>query len=192
MRPAVFLDRDGTLIESVHYLNHPDQVRLISGAAESLNLLERAGYLRILVTNQSVIGKGLLTTEGLHEIQAELDRQLRAAGASLDAWYFCPEVGSSEDREAAEFRDRKPSPGMLIRAAAEHGVCLEQSWMVGDMVSDTLAGRNAGCKASVLVLSGLADQVTMAHSSVDYVVQTIADVGELILKEDRVPIREGL
>lgn len=184
MRPAVFLDRDGTLIEAVHYLNQPDQVQLIAGAAATLRQLEKAGYLRILVTNQAAIGKGLLTVEVLQEIQAELDRQLSVEDASLDAWYYCPEVRHTDDREAIEHPDRKPGPGMLLRAASELGISLEKSWMVGDMVSDTLAGRNARCKATILVQTGLSDEDSSSHASVDYISQSIADIGNLIMQKD--------
>ena len=92
MRPAVFLDRDGTLIESVDYLVDPADVRLLPGAADALVALRSAGFACVLVTNQSAIARGMLSIEGLHEVQAELGRQLDAAGARLDAWYFSPDA----------------------------------------------------------------------------------------------------
>jgi D,D-heptose 1,7-bisphosphate phosphatase len=153
LQPAVFLDRDGTLIEHVHYLADPERVRLIPGATDALRRFRRAGFARVLVTNQSAIARGMLTEEGLHEIHAEMNRQLAAAGASLDAIYYCPDAPLGDDRTAAEKSDRKPGPGMLLRAAADLKLDLRASWMVGDLVSDVLAGENAGCR-SILLESG--------------------------------------
>lgn len=180
MKPAVFLDRDGTLIKSVHYLNKKEQVELIPGVADTLQQLHEAGFALIIVTNQAAIGKGLLSVEGLHEIQAHFDALLAAEGAAIDAWYFCDKLRTAEDREAVDHPDRKPGPGMLLRAAQEHHLDLSQSWMVGDMVSDTLAGRNAHVKATVLVKTGLHEESTLQHPSVDYVIDTIADLAPLI------------
>jgi D-glycero-D-manno-heptose 1,7-bisphosphate phosphatase len=152
-RSAVFLDRDGTLIEHVPYLSDPALVRLLPGAAEALVRLRRAGFACVLVTNQSAIGRGMMTVERLEEIHAELDRQLAAQGATLDAVYYCPVAPDGDDRTVVECPDRKPGPGMLLRAAAERKLDLAASWMVGDLISDVLAGLNAGCR-SILVHSG--------------------------------------
>ena len=152
-RPAVFLDRDGTVIEHVHYLSDPALVRLLPGAAEALTRLRRAGFARVLVTNQSAIGRGMLTEERLDQIHAEMNRQLAAAGATLDAIYYCPDAPAGDDRTVVEYPDRKPGPGMLLRAAADLKLDLGASWMVGDLISDVLAGLNAGCR-SILLESG--------------------------------------
>jgi mannose-1-phosphate guanylyltransferase len=153
-RPAVFLDRDGTLIEHVHYLSRPDQVRLVPEAAESLHRLVEAGFACVVVTNQSVVGHGIITETDLHFIHEEMNRQLAEGGVKLDAIYYCTATSSGKDRTKVEHPDRKPAPGMLLRAAREHNLDLSQSWMIGDMISDILAGRNAGCRGNILVLSG--------------------------------------
>jgi D,D-heptose 1,7-bisphosphate phosphatase len=152
-RRAVFLDRDGTLIEHVHYLTDPALVRLLPGVAEALKRLHSAGFARVLVTNQSAIGRGMLSEDRLDQIHAELDRQLAAQGAAIDAIYYCPDAPAADDRTVVENLDRKPGPGMLLRAAADLNLDLSASWMVGDLISDVLAGLNAGCQ-SILVLSG--------------------------------------
>ena len=141
------------MIEHVHYLSDPARVRLLPGAAEALRRLRRAGFARVLVTNQSAIGRGMLTEERLGEIHDELERQLAASGATLDAIYYCPDAPSGDDRTVVEHSDRKPGPGMLLRAADDLGLDLDASWMVGDLISDVLAGLNAGCR-SILVESG--------------------------------------
>lgn len=182
LKPAVFFDRDGTLIKSVHYLRDPDQVELIEGAAELLKALANAGYLRIIVTNQAAIGKGLLDQEGLVKIQQKLEQLLQAQEASVNAWYFCPEVRISDDFETIDFVDRKPGPGMLLKAAQDFDICLSQSWMIGDMLSDTIAGRNAGCKGNILIRSGAFKPEYKTHPSVDYVVDHLFSVKDIILR----------
>jgi D-glycero-D-manno-heptose 1,7-bisphosphate phosphatase len=144
-RPAVFLDRDGTLIEDVPYLDDPSGIRFLPGAAEALVRLRRAGFARVLVTNQSGIGRGFFTEDRLREIHVELEGRLAGVGASLDGIYYCPSAPSEEDCP-----DRKPAPGMLLRGAVELGIDLDASWMVGDKMSDVLAGLNAGCRSILL------------------------------------------
>ena len=153
LRPAIFLDRDGTVIEHVHYLSDPAMVRLLPGVAEALTRFRRAGFTRVLVTNQSAIGRGMFTTERLDEIHTEMYRQLAACGATVDAVYYCPDVPIGDDRTVVEKSDRKPGPGMLLRAAADLRLDLGASWMIGDLISDVLAGENAGCR-TILLESG--------------------------------------
>lgn len=174
---AVFFDRDGTLIEHVHYLSRLEQIRLMPGVARALKDIEFMGYKRIVVTNQAAIAKGHLNVEGLRAIQAELTKQLAADGAHIDDWYFCPLAGSA-DRERVEHADRKPGPGMLLKAAAEHNIDLAGSFMVGDMISDALAGKNAGCAASILVGEQSLDLAR--HPAVDHYLPTIADLPTLL------------
>ena len=186
IRPAVFLDRDGTVIEHVPYLSDPARVRLLPGAAEALRRLRRAGFARVLVTNQSAIGRGMLTVDRLAEIHAELERQLAASGASLDAIYYCPTAPAVNDRTVVECLDRKPGAGMLLRAAAEMGLDLAASWMVGDLISDVLAGLNAGCR-SILVRSGQTtpSEVAAAAASQSLVADDLASGTDLILTDRR-------
>jgi D-glycero-D-manno-heptose 1,7-bisphosphate phosphatase len=153
-RPAVFLDRDGTLIEERSYLTQPSQVQLLPGVALALARLRAAGFACVVVTNQSAIGRGMMTEADLACVHAELHRQLATAGVALDAIYHCPVVPVSDDKRVIEHPDRKPAPGMLLRAARELGLDLARSWMIGDQVSDALAGRNAGCRGSILVWTG--------------------------------------
>jgi histidinol-phosphate phosphatase family protein len=152
-RSAVFLDRDGTLIEHVHYLASPADVHLLPSAAEALIQLRRAGFLCVLITNQSAIGRGMISKSRLNEIHAEMHRQLAERGTALDGIYYCPHVPLREDRTIVENPNRKPGPGMLLKAASDLGLNLARSWIVGDLISDVLAGLNAGCQ-SILVTSG--------------------------------------
>lgn len=147
MRCAVFLDRDGTVNVEVHYLDDPARLCLLPGVAEAILLLNKARIPAILVTNQSAIGRGYISSGCLDEIHQELDRELAVHGAYLDAIYCCPH--HPDDRCAC----RKPNPGLLHQAAEEHGLDLYSCFVVGDKASDLEAGRRCGCR-TVLVLTG--------------------------------------
>jgi D-glycero-D-manno-heptose 1,7-bisphosphate phosphatase len=152
--PAVFIDRDGTLTEEVGYVNHPKRLRLLPRSAEGICLLNKAGVKAVLVTNQSGIARGYFTEEILHAVHAELLSQLKADGASLDGIYVCmhhPTEGEWPYRQACECR--KPSPGLLRRAASELDLDLGRSCAIGDKISDVMAGHRAGARG-VLVLTG--------------------------------------
>src|SRR3954451_11720011 len=129
-RPAVFLDRDGTLMEDREYLGRPEGVCLLPGAADGLRRLRAAGFACVVITNQSGIGRGLITEGEYRRVHEEFVRQLAAAGAALDATYYCPAAPAAPP--AAEHPDRKPGAGMLLRAAADLGLDLPRSWAVGD------------------------------------------------------------
>lgn len=154
-RPAVFLDRDGTLTRYVGFVLEPQQIQLETGAVESIARLRSAGFVIVLVTNQSAIGRGMLTEAGLADIHRELLWQLDACGERIDAIYYCPDFPSERDETVIESADRKPGPGMLLQAARELNLDLQQSWMIGDRMSDVHAGINAGCCGSLRVRTGL-------------------------------------
>lgn len=146
-RDAVFLDRDGTIIEEVNYLARPEQVRLLPGAAEAIRAWNATGVLVIVVTNQAGVARGYFPESRVGEVHSHLDALLAAHGAKVDAYYYCPH-GPNDGCEC-----RKPLPGMLHLAAREHDVDLSRAWVIGDKVSDSDAGRAAGCRA-VLVRTG--------------------------------------
>jgi D-glycero-D-manno-heptose 1,7-bisphosphate phosphatase len=138
---AVFLDRDGVLNEErPGYVLRPGQVRLLPGAAQGVRLLNAAGLLVVVVTNQSPIARGLLTEAGLQTIHCRLRELLAAEDATLDAIYYCPDIAGPL---------RKPEPGMLLQAADDLGLDLARCYLVGDQETDILAARRAGCRAAV-------------------------------------------
>lgn len=182
MRSAVFFDRDGTLIEHVHYLVDPAQVRIIESAPEAVRLLQSAGYACVVVTNQSVVGRGMLSAEGLDAVHAEMNAQFAAHGVRLDAIYSCTSVPKSDSRSEIEDPFRKPGPGMLLAAARDLTLNLESSWMVGDMLSDILAGRNAGCRGCILVRTGKGLATADVPSpAIDCVVDDVLAASRLIV-----------
>jgi D-glycero-D-manno-heptose 1,7-bisphosphate phosphatase len=153
-RPAVFIDRDGTISEEVGYVNHPSRYRVFPYAAEAVKLLNDAGRLAVLVTNQAGVARGYFAEELITEVHAALARELERGGARLDAVYYCPHhptVGEPPYRLDCDCR--KPRPGLIRRAAEELNVDLARSWMVGDRYGDIELARNAGLR-SAFVLSG--------------------------------------
>jgi histidinol-phosphate phosphatase family protein len=151
---VVFLDKDGTLIEDVPYNVDPRKIRLAAGAAEGLTALHESGYALIVVSNQSGVAHGHFVEPALREVERALRRQLAAFGVPLAGFYYCPHHPQGKVAPyAAACRCRKPAPGMLRRAAADLGINLGESWMVGDILDDIEAGRRAGCR-TVLINNG--------------------------------------
>jgi len=149
-KPALFLDRDGTLMEEVDHCCDPKDVRAIAGAAGELAKARELGWANIIVTNQSGIGRGYFTEEQFHSVQQELIRQLDGL---IDASYMAPDHPDNPSPR------RKPGPGMILEAAAEHGLDLSRSWMIGDKALDILAGKNAGVR-TILVETGYGRKVS--------------------------------
>lgn len=146
-RRAVFLDRDGTIIEDPGYLSDPEQVKLLPGVDLAIKSLRQAGYAIVVVTNQSGVARGMLSEERLAAIHTTLRAKLADKQAPLDAIYYCPFHPEGTVAEfASESDHRKPAPGMLLTAAAEMGLDLAGSWMVGDSPRDVSAGQRAGCR----------------------------------------------
>jgi D-glycero-D-manno-heptose 1,7-bisphosphate phosphatase len=168
--PAVFFDRDGTLMEEVYYCGDPAKVRVYAGVSAGLRRLKEAGFRTFIVTNQSGIGRGFFTEEQYRAVQAELLAQI--GEGLIDASYFCPDVpGTASAR-------RKPEPGMLFEAAAEFDVDLTSSYMIGDKAADVECGKHAGAK-TILVLTGYgAEQDCAPDYRVPDVVAAIAKVLE--------------
>ena len=200
LSPAIFLDRDGTVIEQVHHLSRVEDVAVYDFTREALQLLNDRGFKCVIVTNQSAIGRGLLDETGLQKIHEEMLRQLGKDSQLIHGIYFCPLMPVSGDPRIVEADDRKPGPGMLQRAARELGLDLEQSWMIGDAISDILAGRNAGCQGTVLVRTGYGrkteleragDKLQVAGCSlpvgepIEYVADNLLDAARHIVELDQ-------
>jgi D-glycero-D-manno-heptose 1,7-bisphosphate phosphatase len=155
MNAAVFLDRDGVLIEDVDWLTRVDQLRILPGVPVALKRLREAGFQLVVITNQAVVARGLASEADVEKINDHLDSLIQAAGAPpLDAIYFCPHHPNATLPAYRVVCDcRKPAPGMLVRAAREHDLALPSSFVVGDRLTDILAGVRAGCR-TVLVQTG--------------------------------------
>jgi D-glycero-D-manno-heptose 1,7-bisphosphate phosphatase len=154
-RPAVFFDRDGTLIVDQDYLSDPAGVRLIPGSAGAIRDLKKAGYRVYVVSNQSGVARGYFTEAAVKRVTARLKKMLAAQGAQLDGFFHCPHhPQGTVARYKKACRCRKPGPGMVEQAAEKHSLDLQHSYIVGDKLDDLLTARNAHLAGGLLVLTG--------------------------------------
>ena len=168
--PAVFIDRDGTIMEDCVYCSDPKKVKIFPGVSKALRRLKCNGFKLIIITNQSGIGRGLITVEQYHAVQAELLRQL--GNGLIQATYFCPDVPGQHSTH------RKPAPGMIIDAAREHQVDLSRSFLIGDHEIDVECAHNAGVRA-IRVRTGLQRDTT--GSMADWRADDLPAAAEIIL-----------
>ncbi len=158
LKRAVFLDRDGTINVEKEYLHRAEEFVFIPGAPEAIRLLKETGFLVIVVTNQSGVGRGYYDEEAVHRLHRYMDGELARHGASVDAYYLCPHHplhGIGDYRR--ECGCRKPLPGMLLEAARDFTIDLAASYIVGDKLADVEAGHAAGCRP-LLVRTGYGEE----------------------------------
>src|SRR5438105_2447025 len=172
--PAVFFDRDGTIMEDADYCSDPKQVQIFPGVAESLRRLKSNGFKLIIITNQSGIGRGFFTTEQYRAVEAEVLRQL--GDGLIDATYFCPDVPGQHSS------CRKPAPGMILQAIRDHDADLARSFFIGDKEIDVECGRNAGVR-TIRVRSGF-DKMTDG-SCADWVAEDLKHAADIVLHATR-------
>lgn len=154
-KPAVFFDRDGTLIPDSGYLNRVSQVKLYGGTAEALRLLRRSGFYVFVVTNQSGVARGYFPESAVKAVHRKLQALLRAKSAKADAIFYCPYYPSGKVKTLAKVCDcRKPKTGMVKQALRKYPVDLERSYVVGDKIDDLQLARNAKLAGGILVRTG--------------------------------------
>ncbi len=181
LKRAVFLDRDGTLNEDPGYLNDPGQLRLLPQVGEALSLFKKAGFELVVVSNQSGVARGLIRPEVLPKIHSKMDELLKPYGVSVSYYALClhhPDEGCS---------CRKPKPKLIIDAAAQIGIDLSRSFMVGDKLVDIQAGRNAGCRAVSLVRTGYGAEVEsrlLPHHRPEIIGDSLLEVARWILAQE--------
>jgi len=170
LSPAVFIDRDGTIMQDADYCSDPQQVKIFPRVAEALRRLKSKGFKVIIITNQSGIGRGFFTVEQYRAVEAEVLRQL--GDGLIDATYFCPDVPGQHSS------CRKPAPGMIVEATREHQIDLARSFLIGDKEIDAECGRNVGVR-TIRVRTGF-DRET-AGSMADWVAEDLPAAAEIIL-----------
>ena|SRR5438067_455244 len=191
MSPAVFLDRDGVLIDDLDLICRVDHVRILAGVPGALGKLKMAGFKLVVVTNQPVIARGMATEEHIRSLNEHVQRLLMdAGGPKLDGWYVCPhhpEATLTAYRVACECR--KPQPGLLLQGARELSLDLKRSFMIGDRLTDIIAGAKAGTR-TILVKTGkhlapLIKSSTPIDSSIepDHVSEDLNEAAEWILMQ---------
>jgi histidinol-phosphate phosphatase family protein len=171
--PAVFLDRDGTLMRDVDYCGDPDKVEVYPETAPALRRLKEKGYKLIIITNQGGIGRGYFTEDDYHAVAAEFERQL--GEGLIDASYHCPDLPTSTSVR------RKPGPGMIFEAQRDHHLDLRRSFLIGDKASDIGCGQNAGVR-TILVRTGYGD--AEKNCGADWIAKDIADAANIILEQN--------
>jgi D-glycero-D-manno-heptose 1,7-bisphosphate phosphatase len=179
MKRAAFLDRDGVINQRApegEYTTTWDEMHILPGAAQAIGLLNRAGYLVIVATNQRCVAKGLITAPKLEELHHRMCEELQRDGGIIDAVYYCPHDFSPP------CDCRKPKPGMLLRAADEHNIDLAASWMVGDSPRDIGAGKSAGCRTIRLL-----DDNELPDPNADLNASSLVEAAQKIIElDDRV------
>ncbi len=181
--PAIFLDKDGTLIQNVPYNVNPDRIRLAPRAGKAIDLLHQAGYRLVVVSNQSGVARGYFSEKALINVEERLRSLLQQeADAPLDGFYYCPHHPDGTVPEyALTCHCRKPEPGMLLKAAYELDIDLTRSWMVGDILNDVEAGNQAGCR-TILIDNGNETEWEMSiNRQPDFIVTNLLEAAQAIL-----------
>ena len=183
LRPAVFLDRDGTICEEVGYLNHVSRFRMFPFAAAALRRLHDAGYAVIVVSNQSGVARGYFPESLVQQVNQVMVQQLSEAGAKVDAVYYCPHASSDN------CGCRKPKTGMLERAVREHCIDLQRSFVVGDRYGDIHLAHNAEARG-ILVRTGYGEEEIARHSAAwpsppDFTADDLTEAVDWILRQER-------
>ena len=188
---AVFLDRDGVLSEDNDMVTRAEQLRLLPGVVTALGDLKQAGFALVAISNQAVVARGLVAEADVATINDHLDRLLQAEGAPpLDGWYVCPHhPNATLPAYRLNCECRKPKPGLLLRAAKELDINLTGSFMVGDRMTDVLAGHRASCR-TVLVQTGKHTEPPIETSEAldmsvqpDHICADLAEAAKWILKQ---------
>ena len=186
MNKAIFLDRDGVVNVEVDYLHRPEDVILIPGLAAALRLIHAAGYLAIVVSNQSGVARGMYGMDDVKAVEEQICRMLKAEGPDVpDAFYYCPHHKKGTVPELSfECECRKPKPGMFLKAKDDWQLDLSQSYMVGDRMSDLHGGMAAGCANAVLVLTGYGENEAETARSEGFPVKpSVLEAVEYLVKK---------
>jgi histidinol-phosphate phosphatase family protein len=192
---GIFLDRDGTINQEVNFLSTPEELELIPGSAEAIQRANQLGFKVFIVTNQSGIARGLLTTDQLEKIHTTLLRMLNAKNAHVDGVYYCPHHPESGDSPLTTTCDcRKPNTGLIERACKEFSIDRRRSFVIGDRMADVQLGNNAGM-SSIIVLTGYGKEELelsrQANAHIDYVAGDLSDAMqyvERVMRKEHLPI----
>lgn len=187
MLRAVFLDKDGTIVKDVPYNVNPDLITFEPDVPEALSRLQRSGYALVVVTNQSGVARGYFDEKDLILMLDNLRDKLWKMGVGLNAIYFCPHHPCGiVDKYRKRCECRKPDPGLLIRAAHDHGIDLSTSWMIGDILNDVEAGNRAGCRSILIDNGNETEWLSGEFRAPDYKVNSLARAADIILAADKI------
>jgi D-glycero-D-manno-heptose 1,7-bisphosphate phosphatase len=184
---AIFLDKDGTLLDDIPYNVDPQRMVLSRNAGEGLRLFHELGYQLIVVSNQAGIAKGYFSKEAMLTVEKRLAELLQKEQVNLHAFYYCPHHPHGSVMQYAMYCDcRKPLPGMLVQAAMDHDIDLAASWMIGDILDDVEAGNSAGCRTILLDNGNETEWLISTERKPDLMVPDILAAARLVAQEGRV------
>lgn len=182
MRKAVFLDKDGTLIDNVPYNVDPRRVTLARGAGGALHALKAHGYLLIVVSNQAGVALGHFPLQALAPVERRIQELLAQSGVGLDGFYYCPHLPQAANiRYAVQCLCRKPQPGLLRRAARQWQIDLAGSWLIGDILDDVEAGNRAGCRTVLVDTGNETEWRLAAYRQPHHLARSLPQAARLIL-----------
>ncbi|MCD8742170.1 HAD family hydrolase [Mucilaginibacter roseus] len=182
MNKAVFLDKDGTLIPDIPYNVDPQLITLQADSVAGLKKLQDAGYLLIIISNQSGVARGLFEEDKLTGVEQRLKDLLSAHLINLNGFYYCPHhPDGTLNGYNLDCDCRKPAPGMLLAAAIDHNIDIKQSWMIGDILNDVEAGKRAGCKAVLIDNGNETEWLTGSMRHPDFSCPNIDEAAQKIL-----------
>lgn len=184
MRKAVFLDKDGTLVEDVPYNVDPAKIRFTQRAFEALRQLQENDFLLIVVTNQSGVALGYFKEEELQIVEVSLRATLQTQHVQLNGFYYCPHAPTRTSEAGCSCR--KPAPGLLVQAAQELSIHLAASWMIGDILNDVEAGHRAGCKAILIENGNETEWELNKFRTPDYTVKDLKEAADIICTQEKV------
>lgn len=181
-RKAVFLDKDGTIIPDVPYNVNPDLISLEDGVIEGLKLLQQAGYIFVVISNQAGVARGYFQLSELEKVKGKIDLLLNTAGIEIEAYYFCPHHIDGKIPEFSKACEcRKPRPGMILQAIKDLQISPEFSWMIGDILNDVEAGNRAGCRTVIIDNGNETEWVENAFRTPTYVAANFLSAANFII-----------
>jgi D-glycero-D-manno-heptose 1,7-bisphosphate phosphatase len=186
MNRAIFLDKDGTLIPDIPYNVDPERITLSNNVVAGLIKLQTEGYKLIIISNQSGVARGYFTEDKLFAVADKMEQLFTSEGLKLDGFYYCPHhtEGTLPPYNIA-CNCRKPAAGMLLRAAADHNIDLESSWMIGDILNDTEAGNRAGCKTVLIDNGNETEWLNGLYRTPTIIAKTINQAADKLLTIDK-------
>jgi D-glycero-D-manno-heptose 1,7-bisphosphate phosphatase len=185
MNKAFFLDKDGTLIPDIPYNVNPKLITLQTDSVQGLRRLQDEGYRLIIVSNQAGVAMGYFTEDRLSAVENKIKALFELNGLFLSGFYYCPHHPAGSVKDYAVVCDcRKPMPGMLIKAAAEHNIDITRSWMIGDILNDVEAGNRAGCNSILIDNGNETEWITGEHRVPAMICKNINEAAENLLKID--------
>jgi D-glycero-D-manno-heptose 1,7-bisphosphate phosphatase len=190
MFPAIFLDKDGTLIPDIPYNVDPTKITLSPGADLALRSLHESGYKLIIISNQSGVARGYFSASALRDVEQRIRELLAEFDVPLTGFYYCPHhpTGAIADY-AIVCQCRKPEPGLILKAAQEHNIDCQRSWMIGDILNDVEAGRKAGCQTMLIDNGNETEWILTAERTPHHRIKDLTEAAQIITSQKSIPYR---